>query len=359
MRDALAEHGTVAAAARALNISESTARNQHRALVIRGDIPGKKEDDLKIYGTSTLYDSEGNVLLEWEKRKADAEQIQAKIRETIAAFVEPLKGTAKPVKPPKSTLKDLKTEYILTDLHLGQYSWAAETGADYDLDKAVSLAGQALERLVEAAPASETCILNQMGDYYHADSNTPTTPRGGNVLDTDTRHRKVLRAGVQLQRYMVERLLEKHKKVEIRNTPGNHDIHSALVLDEVMVAVYEKEPRVIVHDSPFPFWAYRFGTSLVGIAHGHEPKPKTLPGLLANDYPKWWGEAHYKFCRHGHLHNKQQFTEIGVECEGFPTLAALDAWGSGQGYRAPRYTVAIVLHKEHGEVERHRASVRP
>ena len=272
--------------------------------------------------------------------------------------MEPLKGLANPAKPPKATEADLRTEYILTDLHLGQYSWHEETDEDYDVDKAVALAAQGIDRLAESVPKTETAILNQMGDFFTADNHLPMTPRGGNILDIDTRHRRVVRAGVQLARHAVERLLQTHKHVDIRNTPGNHDINSSIILDEALKAYFEKEPRVTIHDSAKSFWAYRFGKCLVGIGHGHAPKPPKMPGLLAADYPEWWGETEFKYCRHGHLHNERSFTDMGVKCEGFSTLAAKNAWESAEGYRSGRNMVAIVLHKEMGEWERHTAGVK-
>lgn len=360
---ALEDHGgDVSAAARSIGVPRSTYRDQLEAAERAGLKPKPPSSPnppkgMVPTGASILYDQDGQERLRWEKHKAEDLQRYAAMEETLRAFMKPLKGQFKKTKSPSNLLSYLKTEYILTDLHLGQYSWGEETGEDYDLDTAMRLALAATNRLIESAPASESCLLNQLGDFFHADGNVPMTPRGNNVLDTDTRHRKVISAGVGLLRHTVIQLLAKHKKVEIRNTPGNHDIHSSMVLDFALKAYFEKEPRVIVHDSPRPFWAYRFGNNLVGLAHGHAPKPNKLPGLLAADYPEWWGATQFKYCRHGHLHHERGFTDMGVKCEGFPTLAAKDAWSTGEGFRSGRKMVAVVLHKNAGEIERHIASV--
>jgi hypothetical protein len=47
----------------------------------------------------------------------------------------------------------------------------------------------------------------------------------------------------------------------------------------------------------------------------------------------------------------------GGVVEYFRTLAARDAWHAGQGYRAGRDMRLIVMHKDYGEVERHRCDV--
>lgn len=346
------EHGA-SKASRITGIPRTTLISRSKEWLRRIDTQKETPDGYFVKGRSTLYGPDGEVKAEWVKTQIDQDAIKQALQETLKAFFDPLKGVAKPRKSPKTTEKDLMTEYILTDLHLGQYSWEEETGQDYDIDIASRSAMNAIDRLIDAAPNCPVGLLNQMGDFFHADSNTAATPTSSHKLDVDTRHRKVVRHGVLLLKYAVERMLEKHSRVEIRNTPGNHDIHAAMVLDEALSAYFSKEPRVIVHDAPKPFWAYRFGSSLVGIAHGHAPKPNKLPGLLAADYPEWWGQTKHKYCRHGHLHHKRGFTDMGVECEGFPTLAARDAWATGEGFRTGRKMVSIVLHREYGEWERH------
>lgn len=349
--------GVRAEAARILGLPRKTLVGRLNQAIARGlghrppDSPNAP-NGMTPTGVSILSNAEGEVQ-RWEKFKADDFNRQAVIEETVLAFTEPLKGLSQPGKIPTKLNSHLKTEYILTDLHLGMYAWGAESGADYDTDLAVSIAQSAVDRLVDASPASDTCLLNQLGDFFHADSNLPMTPTGKNILDVDTRFRKVISSGVQLMRYSIERMLTKHKIVEVRNTPGNHDIHSSIIIDEAIKAYYHNTKRVIVHESPRAFWAYRFGKNLVGVAHGHAPKPKALPGLLAADYPEWWAVCPYKFCRHGHLHTNSEFEDMTVIVNGFRTLAAPDSWTSSMGYRSGREATSITLHDEDGQDERH------
>jgi hypothetical protein len=78
---------------------------------------------------------------------------------------------------------------------------------------------------------------------------------------------------------------------------------------------------------------------------------------MAADRAEDWGQTKHRYWYTGHVHN-QTVTELpGVVCESFRTLAARDAWASGAGYRAGRDMRAIVLDREHGEVERHRVDV--
>ncbi len=179
----------------------------------------------------------------------------------------------------------------------------------------------------------------------------------GTPVDVDTRYRRVLNTGVQIVRYAIVSSLNHFGKIRVRNTQGNHDQHSSAVLDFAMKAYFENEPRVTIEDSPKPFWAYRFHSNLVGTAHGHQSKPARLPGLLACDYPEWWGECEHKYCRAGHVHHSSSGEEMGVKWETFRTLAPKDFWHAGMGFRSGREATSIVLHKDYGEIERHTAGI--
>lgn len=312
-------------------------------------------DGFKTSGVSTLYGSDGEVKARWVKDRLDADKATAVLEETLAAFMQPIRP-AKPKKAPTVSDSDTLTEYIIADLHLGAYIWDEDGEESYDTSIASADCKAAIDRLIASTPESETCMINQIGDFFHADSQENTTTAGTRV-DTDTRYRRVVREGVKTLRYVVEACRKKHNLVRVRNTPGNHDTHTSAILDFALSAYYENEPRVIVEDDARPFWAYTFGENLVGIGHGHAPKPKDMPGLLAHDYARDWSGHKFKYCRHGHLHSERSFESMGVVCEGFRTICPKDAWHTAAGYRSGREAVAIVLHKDYGEIERHTAGI--
>lgn len=345
--------------------ADGAIRRAHRGLYAHKDYSGpllpdymEPPDGFAIKGTSTLYDSEGEERLKWVKTAQDAEQAKIAAQATLEAYMAPLKGLAKPTKPPRDFDKDLLTEIIIADLHLGMYAWSEETGGDdYDIGVASADCMAAVDRLISSVPKSETVLINQIGDFFHSDDGQSTTL--GTVVDTDTRHKKVCRAGVETLKYVIARCLEKFPTVWVRNTPGNHDNHTSYILDVAIANFYENEPRVIVQDTAKLFWAYQHGKCLVGIGHGDRPPPKELPKqlvhqyIMSGDYP----DAEFYYCRHGHLHSSRSFEDMGIKCEGFRTLAPKDAWTAGKGYIAGREMVAIVLHKEFGEIERHTAGI--
>jgi transposase-like protein/DNA-directed RNA polymerase subunit N (RpoN/RPB10) len=345
-----------AEAARRLSMSPSTLYHQ-LALAKQRKIkptvePPPERDSLKLFGTSTLRDADGNVILEWEKRKEDAALVEKRIRALVQGLIEPVKGLHKPIKAPKKTNADLLTEYLLTDCHLSLYCWRDETGSDWDLDIAEKAICDSFDQLLSATPPSHTAFVNNLGDYFHVDNKQGTTT-AGTFQDFDSRYFKMITVGVRVMRYCIGRVLTKHKQVIVRITGGNHDEHSIVALIVALQGHYENDPRVTIEADPTPFWALHWHNVLIGTAHGNDPKPAVLPKILAHDYPEAWARAQHKYIRHGHFHSKAIFEDMGVEVECVRTLAPNDAWHQGKGYRSKKAMQAVVHHKQDGEIERH------
>jgi hypothetical protein len=215
----------------------------------------------------------------------------------------------------------------------------------------------AVDRLVSSAPPARAAIILPLGDVFHADDQSNQTPAHKHQLDVDSRYVKVLHVGIETFRHVILRALEKHEQVIVRFVPGNHDPHAIWVLAFTISAYFANEPRVTVDLSPSKFWFHRFGSVLIGATHGDTVKHEKLLGVMACDRPQDWGETKHRYWYTGHVHNTTVTELQGVRCESFRTLAAKDAYAAGHGYRAGRDMVAIVHHRDHGEVERHRCDV--
>src|ERR1700684_1604778 len=84
--DAVAAHGNVGAAARALGIADATLRPRYRIAVHRGFeaqnqalMAGEKAappEGYKLKGTSTYYNKDGEVSGQWVKTDAKIEELQ-------------------------------------------------------------------------------------------------------------------------------------------------------------------------------------------------------------------------------------------------------------------------------------------
>lgn len=304
-----------------------------------------------IHGVSTLTDGDGNVKLQWIKTRAEDERRAEMYR---ALFDELAKGIA-PV--PKTRSPEIPTDDLLAvvplgDPHVGLLTWAAETGASFDLEANERIMCAAVDHLVTQGPAAKKCLIINLGDYFHADDESQRTRRSGHKLDVDGRWAKVLGVGLRIISRIIDRALEVHETVEFRGLPGNHDDHSALFLQIALNERYRLEPRVEIAVSPRVFQYVEFGRCLIGMTHGHTSKHADLGAIMAADKPEAWGRTAHRYFYCGHLHHTRKIELRGCMVEVFRTMAAPDAYAVGHGYRSGRDMQRIALHREWGEVSR-------
>lgn len=312
-----------------------------------------------LRGVSQLYRrGEAEPVLEWVKTRVDDEARLEIIREWVDWLTTDAKGKSPRVAPPKHADEDLLAVYPLGDPHFGMYAWAQEAGDDFDLAEAERLTCSAIDRLVASAPAAHTGLLINLGDFFHADDSRNVTPGHGNTLDVDSRYAKVLQVGLRAVVHCIKAMLAKHQRVVGWMLPGNHDPHASFALALALDAFFSADPRVEIDLSPGMFRYMEFGRVLLGAHHGHTTKAVNLPAVMACDQAEAWGRTRHRHWYCGHVHHKSRDKEHpGVTVETFRTLAARDAWHTGQGYRAGRDANLIVLHREYGEIQRTRCDI--
>ena len=137
-------------------------------------------------------------------------------------------------------MESLLAVYPLGDPHFGMYSWAKETGGDFDLTEARRVTMGAVDRLVQAAAPAHTAIILPLGDVFHANDQTNQTPAHKHQLDVDSRFVHVLQVGIETFRHCILRALEKHAKVIVRFVAGNHDPQSVWALAFTIAAYFDK-----------------------------------------------------------------------------------------------------------------------
>lgn len=361
--DAMAEHGTQRAAARALGVNQSAIHYRLRRLQARGyspqhDMTRPVPDAFIAKGVSTYYNKDGVPTGQWVKAELDRQKAYEIMREVIDGMAEEIRGLAKPVTPPRYTMARSLSAYCIGDAHFGAYAWAEEAGEDFDTSIASADLRAAIDLLVDGAPASERAFLVDVGDFLHADDRSGTTPASGHILDVDTRFQRVRRIAVDALRYCIDRMLKKHKRVEVFQAPGNHNPESAGWMAMVLAAYYENEPRVRIETSPAHFFYARHGKCLIGITHGDKTKMADLPGIMAVDRAKEWGETEHRYWWTGHIHHTKHQEFRGCFVESFNTLAASDAWHHSSGYRSQRQIQRIDLDDQYGIYNRGIASLR-
>jgi hypothetical protein len=364
--DAVNEHRSYRRAAQALGVNYSSVQQAiaatERKAAMSGYAPSHDmthdvPSPFVVKGTSTLYDDGGNLRLQWVKTQLDKGKAEEAIRDFIEWLVKDARGLAPAIQPPKDSNGDLLAIYPMGDPHFGMYSWAEETGEDFDTDIAESLTCAAIDRLVSSAPPAKRALILELGDFFHSDNNENRTLNSGNALDTDTRWARVMQIGLRAMIHCIKRACEKHEHVTVRIVKGNHDPHSSFALALALDAYFHGHDRVHIDLSPAAFWFYRFGKVLIGVTHGDTCKMRDLPGIMAHDRAEDWGQTKFRYWYQGHVHHESVEEFPGVLAESFRTLAAKDAWHAGQGYRAGRDMRLIVHHREFGEIERHRCDI--
>jgi hypothetical protein len=341
--------------ARKLGITEATVRSHliaAKSKALKENMAPGFEIDRKTEGR-WYTDENGEKRVEYLKSKRENVS-QTGFADAFRAAISDTK-TLNKIAMPKASMKDSMVVYPMGDPHIGLYAYHKECGEDFDCDIAERDLLAATDYLVDIAPATEEALIINLGDFFHGDSSRNTTT-AGTPVDMDTRWSRVLQVGIAIMIRMVERALQKHKKVTVINATGNHDTESSIFLCIAMRHHFKDNKRVDVRE-PNMFHFYEFGANLIGVCHGHTVKKEALPGLMAEDRPEEWGRSKHRYWYTGHIHHRT-LLEIGSTIvESFRTLAGKDAWHHGQGYRAGRDMNAIVLHKKYGETDRHRCDI--
>jgi len=363
---AWAEHGSTRKAAKALGLNSTLFSQAYERVKAKAALKGyapnfdmlkRVPEPFVVKGTSTLYGKDGEQKLQWVKTKLDDEQRFMMLQSFAESLGDNCRDKSPDIPAPETDLSSMLAVYPMGDPHFGMFSWAEETGEDFDVRIAERDLSTAVARLVDTAPPTDTAIVLNLGDFFHADNDRKMTSRSGNILDVDTRHAKVMRIGALTMVRAIELAAAKHRKVIVRNVIGNHDDHSSYALALILDAYFNNNPRVTIDCSPANFWYFQFGRVLIGSTHGHTCKLPDLPAIMANDRPEMWGDTKFRYWYTGHVHHESVKDLVGVRVETFRTLAPNDAWGAASGYRGQRDMHCIVLHEKYGEVDRHRVNI--
>jgi hypothetical protein len=345
----LAEYGNAVAAADSIGISPRAFRD--RVAVAR-----RRKGGMIVTGRSTLTDLRtGEPVMEWVKESLDRQKAAEAQQAAYAVLAAELPRTA-PTVPPRASEGHLCTVYTLTDCHVGALAWRREGGDDWDLTIAEDTLLGCFRHMIEASPASELGVVNQLGDFLHWDGLEAVTPTSRHLLDADGRFEKVVAVAIRILRRVVDMALAKHPKVHVILAEGNHDIASSVWLRQMFAALYENEPRITVEQSPLPYYALEWGKTLLAFHHGHLKKNDQLPIMVASQFAEMWGRTTKRYCHTGHRHHLEEKEHSGMIVFQHPTLAARDAYAARGGWHAMRSATAVTYHKLYGEVGRSTAS---
>lgn len=309
-------------------------------------------DGFTVKGVSTLHGPEGEVKQQWVKTDVDHERRMVLIRAAIEEACSAIPAQPPVAEAPGHDFPALLNQYTFTDYHMGMLAWWREGGADWDLAIAEDVLWRSFLNMMIAAPAADTALLAQLGDFLHTDGLVPQTPTNHHVLDADSRFQKIVQVTIRVLRRIVNYMLAKHKNVIVLLAEGNHDPMSSIWLQHMFSALYEDEPRCKVIDSPLPYYAHQHGKTMLAFHHGHLSKNAALPALFAAQFPQMWGLTTKRYCHTGHRHHSEEKEHPGMLVIQHPTLAARDAYAARGGWYSERAAQCFTYHNEFGQVAR-------
>ena len=302
-------------------------------------------------GVSTYYNAEGKPAGQWVKASLSHQALVEAMKEAIDGFKDEILP-ASLIAAPQATEEHLCNLYTFTDYHLGMLAWHKEGGSDWSIAIAEKTILAALSQMIDQSPKAHTAVVNIQGDFLHTDGKTPVTPASKHVLDADSRFPKIRRSAIRIIRSLVAISLSRHQEVRLIIAEGNHDEESAGWLSDLFAVHYEEDPRVTVNDSVLPFYVFEWGSTMLGVHHGHKVKNESLPLLFAAQFPQEWGRTTRREIHCGHRPHRDEKEYNGAVVVQHPTLAARDAYAARGGWIADRAAWAITYHKKYGAVGR-------
>ena len=307
-----------------------------------------------LKGTSTMYDGEGNIVLQWVKSDIDREQqLDAVLTAIQDCALESIPSIPIIKRTSVDILANMATLYISNDIHFGALMDGNESGKDWDTAIAADKVKAAFDYLAETVPASKIGIIADLGDTLEVNDSRNMTPKSGNVLAVDSRFYKILRTAYETFIYAIYKALEKHEIVYFYNIGGNHDEIPSIAIREVIRMVFRNNPRVIVDDSPSNIKYHQHGAVLLQFAHGHAMKMRNAGETMAHDMQHIFSETRYRFSHMGHIHKDAVYDSPICRTESHRNLAPLNHYAHEHGYRTNGNTMkAITYDATRGEISR-------
>jgi predicted phosphodiesterase len=280
-----------------------------------------------------------------------------KVAELVAGMIAAASAglRARPGKRPTSVKRPRPwAVLIVADCHFGKYAWARSTGeADYDLDIAARLVGDAAGELLEVArgygPGRIT--VAGLGDLFHYDNPSGSTT-SGTPLERDGRIQKMIQVGTDALVSIVDTAATV-AATDALVVNGNHDETLTWAFHRVLLERYAKSKRVTVDETYTPRKYLTEGGNLLGFVHGHRAK-RRLPQLMAHEAAAAWSRCPYREVHTGHLHHQAAEwsrpieTIDGVLVRVAPSLGPADDWHAVSGFVGSRRAMELYVYDPAG-----------
>jgi hypothetical protein len=306
-------------------------------------------DGFKVHGVSQYF-PETRQWVKCSEVKDKTEYLKNAIIEAIKE--NPIRFDDKNIAASDVFSDDVIPWLNIGDAHVGMLAHASETLSNFDIKIASSEICSAVGMLIDELPICERIVINDLGDFTHY-TNFEAVSKSGHQFDFDTRFPKMIKAAVQIMRFIVDSCLKKARNVDVILNLGNHSSENDIWMRILIEHMYESTGRVHVLNNDNPFIGYRMGNTLVMTNHSDKCAPKNLIGVMITDFRKDFGETKFHYIDVGHWHTSFVIKEHpSIIIESFNHLAALDMWAHHKGYRSRRSMTIVLRSKLYGEVGR-------
>lgn len=327
---------------------EWTKKYKHLASLSQGQL----HDGHHVKGTSTLYDTEGNIRLQWVKTDKDKQDLAAYLNSVALSLIEDIKPrNPVPLSPVRNYINELCNVFPIADYHMGLYCSEAETGTHWNLEKAENTIKDWFYTAVKNSPEASHAVLMNLGDMCHIDGNMPYTTSRKHALDTSGRFHEIKDAIVRSFDYMIKVSLQNYKTVHVIYCRGNHDDHVSDLIRDMIARAYENNPRVTFDKTQKRYHAYVWGDTSLFAHHGGKRNLKQQAETFVSMFSKEFGNTKYRYGFTGHRHHEERGKEHAINMRQFTTLAPLDNYAAELGYSSDRRAGVMTFHKQYGLVE--------
>lgn len=190
------------------------------------------------------------------------------------------------------------------ELHLGKMAWSGDTGQDYDKNIAQERFYHILDEIVEQQEIEQcgTCLLCIGNDFFNSDTVDATTTKG-TPQTNDLRWKKMFNLGLEMYVTMINTLLDKFNKVEVRLQSGNHDKMASFYLYIALSCFYKDEPKINFVNNYRDVQCFEWGKCAIFFTHGDSNLKRLIKSIPCEFY-KEWGTSIYRELHLGHLHKE-------------------------------------------------------
>lgn len=296
-------------------------------------------------------------LKEWEMVKANGKVPCRSVQATLVRRVGP--ALAKGVERSLRALGKVKAARApaagggLAEIHLNDAHVAAwENGDIRAFARTLFATGAELARraLAFEQGLAERVLLVVNGDWLHADTVRGETTKGTRLEDVAIPYEQMFEEALGVLVGLVN-WIAPQRPIEVEIVPGNHDFHSLYAVGKALAATYADSQRVTVRCTTKKHRYVRWGTVLLGFAHGDTGKLSDLPGLMSSERREDWGQTTWHEWHTGHVHAEAVLEKAGCRIRSIPALTKRGAWAQNRGFDpTKRGAQAFLWHRERGYV---------